>query len=331
MEALGAEVLLMRADVANEDEMSEVMNHIFSRHGQLNGVLHAAGITSGPSVFNMTTSISPTAAAQQFSPKVFGVYVLEKLLRGKDVDFCLLFSSNAAVLGGLGFVAYCASNSFMDAFALARNQQSGPTWISANWDAWPEETKKYTGFKTSMDQFTMTPDESVEAFKRVATLAPAGQVVVSTGDLQARLDRWIRKSLDDRAQGAESNGLNALSPRPRSLVDYVPPGDPIEQAIAEIWEQVLGIDRVGIHESFFELGGHSLLAMKLVGRLREVFQLDIPLNEFFRAPTVSGLAQVVGMAQSEQSEREQLSILESVAQLSEDELELEIQKRVGAP
>ncbi len=71
---------------------------------------------------------------------------------------------------------------------------------------------------------------------------------------------------------------------------YVAPRTPEEEALAAIWAEVLGVERVGVHQDFFEAGGHSLLVMRVVSRVRERFRVDLPLSAFFDAPTVAGLA-----------------------------------------
>ncbi|HEV3050026.1 MAG TPA: amino acid adenylation domain-containing protein, partial [Longimicrobium sp.] len=71
---------------------------------------------------------------------------------------------------------------------------------------------------------------------------------------------------------------------------YVAPRTPVEEALAEIWAEVLRLDRVGVKESFFELGGHSLLATRVVSRVRAVFDIDLPLRALFEGPTVEELA-----------------------------------------
>ena len=88
---------------------------------------------------------------------------------------------------------------------------------------------------------------------------------------------------------------NALpSPEPGSLTDaYVAPRTDIELTLSQIWSEVLGVDRVGIHDNFFELGGHSLLATRVISALRQHFEIELPLRSLFESPTVAGLAEHV--------------------------------------
>jgi amino acid adenylation domain-containing protein len=99
------------------------------------------------------------------------------------------------------------------------------------------------------------------------------------------------------------------SERPRLEREYVAPEGPVEEALAEIWAEVLGLDRVGVSDDFFELGGHSLLATQVVTRIREQLQVDIPLIALFQMPTLEQLAVVVEEA-----------ILDRIESLEEDEV-----------
>ncbi|HEX8353469.1 MAG TPA: phosphopantetheine-binding protein, partial [Pyrinomonadaceae bacterium] len=81
--------------------------------------------------------------------------------------------------------------------------------------------------------------------------------------------------------------------RPELGGGYVPPSNPLEEDLAKMWGELLGVERVGIHDNFFELGGHSLLAMQVVSRVRADFGLEIALPELFRTPTVKRLAEIV--------------------------------------
>jgi phthiocerol/phenolphthiocerol synthesis type-I polyketide synthase E len=227
----------------------------------------------------------------------------------------------------LGFLSYTAANLFMDVFASSRNQNGSFTWLSANWDHWPEETRQYAGIRTSIDQYTMTPAESEEAFRRVACMAPGGQIVISTGDLASRIGLWVTRKITPHGQNSGSDIQTSSHQRPRLQTSYAAPRDETEQAVADAWEQVLGIQQVGIHDNFFDLGGHSLLVTQVIGRLRDTFEIDLPLSKLFDYPTVAGLAEVIRNIQTEAEDRERLEILKILSRLTEEEVEAEIAKR----
>ena len=99
------------------------------------------------------------------------------------------------------------------------------------------------------------------------------------------------------------------SERPRLEHEAVAPEGPVEEALAAIWAEVLGLDEVGVRDDFFELGGHSLLATQVVTRIREQLRVDVPLITLFQMPTVEQLAVVVEEA-----------ILDRIESLEEDEV-----------
>ncbi|MBE9162160.1 non-ribosomal peptide synthetase [Tychonema sp. LEGE 06208] len=83
--------------------------------------------------------------------------------------------------------------------------------------------------------------------------------------------------------------------------NFTDPRTPEEQLIAEIWAEVLGLERVGIHDNFFELGGHSLLATQAIARLREAFQVEVPLRSLFESPTVATVTESLLQYRAEQT------------------------------
>jgi amino acid adenylation domain-containing protein len=88
-------------------------------------------------------------------------------------------------------------------------------------------------------------------------------------------------------------------PEPEAVAmagEYVAPRTPTEELLADIWTDVLGVRRIGVHDNFFELGGHSLLATQLVSRVRALFAVELPLRSVFESPTVAQLAEAIEQA-----------------------------------
>jgi amino acid adenylation domain-containing protein len=85
--------------------------------------------------------------------------------------------------------------------------------------------------------------------------------------------------------------------RADDTVSFVPPQDPHQQALADIWQEVLGLDKVGIHEDFFRAGGHSLSATRVMSRIRGRFQIELPFAALFDNPTIAHLARAVEQAE----------------------------------
>jgi hypothetical protein len=108
----------------------------------------------------------------------------------------------------------------------------------------------------------------------------------------------------------------------------VAPRNETEAGVAAICAELLGLERVGVHDDFFAIGGHSLLAMRLVSRVNRTFGVDVPLRLFLPSPTVATLAVAVGesgqrgpdVAVGVAARREE-SLLEQVDQISDDEVE----------
>src|SRR5437588_3804567 len=74
---------------------------------------------------------------------------------------------------------------------------------------------------------------------------------------------------------------------------YEAPRNEVEEVLAEIWGEVLRVERVGVHDNFFELGGDSISSMRVISRVRQAFEVDVPIRVLFTAPTVAGLAEQV--------------------------------------
>ena len=136
----------------------------------------------------------------------------------------------------------------------------------------------------------------------VAAAGPATPAV-SAAELRELLERKIPgfmvpaafMALPTLPLGPHGKVDHAALPAPESLDGeaYIAPEGPVEELLAELWSETLGVSRIGARDNFFRLGGHSLRATRMLSRLAEVTQIDLPLRELFVAPTLSDLAAVV--------------------------------------
>ena len=277
LEAMGSQVLIYRADVSDIAQMQAIIQEVQENFGALHGVFHAAGIVD-EKVFKSIQDIEREECDIHFKAKVDGTYALASVLNDVELDFCMLFSSLSVVLGGLGFVAYTAANTFLDAFARQHNRAARIPWKSVNWDTWGVRENAHGSLGGTIAAFEMSPHESIEALIRTLCCQDT-HLVNSTGDLQARLDQWLRADLIARSNKPREKGASS-----------VPTSGNYEQIIREIWQEVLGVKEVGLYENFFDLGGNSLIALEVINKLKKAFRRPIAAVTLFEAPTISLLA-----------------------------------------
>jgi acyl transferase domain-containing protein/acyl carrier protein len=294
MEEQGAEVEVMRGDVSKEEEIRGVIERVYEKYGEINGLFHCAGAPAADSVRPIQdTSYSDFEA--HFQPKVYGLRVLDRVLEGRQIDFCLVQSSLSSILGGLGFFAYSVANSFADAFVREHNQRSSVPWISINWDGWnfAKHTEADAASQSRMTQLAITPAEGIDALDRILHSYGADQIIVSTRDLYTRIEEWVDLSSIRNREPLSYRDASSFHPRPALQNAYIAPANQLEQTVASIWQELLGIEQIGIDDDFFEVGGHSLLGIQMLSRIREAFNVDLPLRNVFERPTVADLASMI--------------------------------------
>ncbi len=128
------------------------------------------------------------------------------------------------------------------------------------------------------------PDEGTEALARALSLG-LPQVVVSSLDLDALI-------LQAAASSAEPRATQKFD-RPQLDAGYIAPETDIERTLAGFWQDLLGVQSVGIEDSFFDLGGHSLIAVRLFSRVKKAYRIEFPISTLFEAPTIRTCAALI--------------------------------------
>jgi len=329
LESHGGEILALSADVSDPNRMRAVIDLAYQRFGGIHGVIHSAGLEHGRAIQLMT----PELVSHEFGARVRGTLMLDALFNEVQLDFFALCSSLHAVTGGFGLSGYCGACSFIDAFAHLN--ASKRRIASINWERW-KGTGRAVGFEEQYRAATgkelpggMTSEEGVETFCRIVFGSDLPQVLISTRDMEEMqqapltlssleaLGKPDRSDLPDRSEPTHS--------RPETGVAYVAP-DNIEDTISEIWQDLLGIRQIGIHDSFFELGGDSLMGIQVIARLREAFGVELTPAILFENPTVAGLAEAVIQNEIDGGdEEEMLRLLEELEQMPEEEVKRKLE------
>jgi phthiocerol/phenolphthiocerol synthesis type-I polyketide synthase E len=133
MEAAGAEVLVLAADVADPADLRRVREAVLARFGGLDGIVHAAGVADG----GLVETRDEAAVLRVLAPKVAGTLALQEAFGADPLDLVALFSSVTGTTGGLGEVEYCAANAFLDAYAQSARGWRPPV-VSIGWGGWTE-------------------------------------------------------------------------------------------------------------------------------------------------------------------------------------------------
>jgi NADPH:quinone reductase-like Zn-dependent oxidoreductase/acyl carrier protein len=302
LERAGAQVVVARADVTQEEQVNSVLAQISDSMPPLRGIIHAAGILDDGLLINLDQERLSAVMA----PKVQGAWNLHILTTNMPLDFFVLFSSVASVLGSPGQGSYAAANAFLDALSQQRRALGLPS-LTVNWGPWAA-----VGMAAQADRGrrlallgmdSIAPQQGIQTLEQLLLRQNAAQVVVVSANWQqllsvlhakrepALLSELIPKaelassvSIEERKQGLAVEVLYAIEPGQRQpmLISH----------LQKELSTVLGLEALEIdpQDSLNNLGLDSLMALELKQRLENSLDIELPIESLMQDPSLSDLS-----------------------------------------
>ena len=248
----------------------------------------------------------------------------------RRIHFICVQSSMSAVLGGIGLAAYSASNLTLEAFVTNQTRNSQTSWYSICWDAIHTNTEGSTTEDQSVrlpnQELALQPEEVWDVTKYILSCSPGTPFVVSRIPLEIRLKEWVQPTWLGKALNGHTSGRRDLTERPELSNEFVAPRNEAEKQVTEIWEEMLKIQGIGIHDNFFALGGHSLLAIQIIGRLRDTFNVDLEIRHLIADnPTPETVASQIAETLRAQSDDHQVAdLVAEIESMSDEDVQSEL-------
>ncbi|MEV8230076.1 SDR family NAD(P)-dependent oxidoreductase [Streptomyces sp. NPDC079167] len=313
----GAEAVYLQADVAVREDVDRLVRETRARYGRIDGILHAAGLTSDSFVIKKDAA----EFSRVLAPKVAGLVHLDEATRNEDLDFLVAFSSVAGALGNVGQADYATANAFMDAFAAHRNalvalgERQGRS-VSVAWPLWSgggmgvdEPTER-----SLRERFGLVPlpdKDGVRALYR-SLASPSDHVMVLSGDPRRIATTLLAGLLVDGpaplpltsphpapAQGPrdgtqtpDGDARTPAGPAAGSPADCL--DEAAEQRAVGYFKRLLSsvidlpADRIDAEAPLEEYGVDSVMTMEMTRTLEEVFG-SLPKTLFFEYRTITAL------------------------------------------
>jgi myxalamid-type polyketide synthase MxaE and MxaD len=298
LKASGVRVLTASADVGRFDDLERVFKLADAEALDLRGVFHCAGRLDDGILLKLTAE----RMKRVMEPKVAGAWNLHLLTRDRKLDYFVLFSSAAALLGSPGQANYSAANAFLDALARHRCGLGLPA-MSINWGPWAEiglaAGQANRGQRLAVQGVgSLTPKQGIRALESLMEQALAGVAVIP---FDLRQWREFYPALANASLFAEliketgDAASTAASPQLTELLRDVDSGDRRAVVLRHITEQIaavmrLDVSRIPAQTSLGNLGLDSLMGLEIRNRLERSSGLTLSATLVWTYPTVAALA-----------------------------------------
>jgi len=287
----GARAEYQQVDVRKKADVKKLMVSIKKRFGDLNGIIHSAGVIRDNVVVKKTS--------QEFKavlgPKVAGLANLDEASMNMPLDFFIMFSSGAGALGNIGQADYACANAFMDAYAEYRDslvkakKRSGKT-LSINWPLWQsggmrvdEQTEKM--LKINYGMTALGTENGIMAFYHILAL-DVPRTLVAQGRVAKMREKLLSPALPVPASISGSSPSPGAENEVFELLETVK-----RRLVADVSKMMkIPMEKINLEEDLGSYGFDSITLTELTNKLNQKYGLDLPPTLFFEYPTLGGFA-----------------------------------------
>ena len=302
LEHLGVQVTTAQVDISHREQVAGILAEIEASMPPLRGIVHSAGVLDDGVLLQQDWS----RFARVMAPKVDGAWHLHTLTLNKSLDFFVLFSSVAALLGSSGQGNHAAANAFLDALAHYR-RVSGLTGLSINWGAWSEigaaAAHHVSERLATQGMRPITPQEGLRALEDLLQLAPVQAGVMSIQwpilmqqFLPGQIPPLFTEVVYDRQAEAGVESLSARQPRLLDQLADAPPDERLKLILAHLKRQaakVLGLkpgQDIDPQQPLQDFGLDSLMAIDLKNRIEVDMGVVIPVVDLLQGHSLNQVA-----------------------------------------
>jgi acyl transferase domain-containing protein len=297
IEALGASVRVVAADVADTGDMERLFRQFGTVAPRLGGVVHAAAALSSAAL----AELGRAQVMEMLRSKAIGAWVLHQVTAGVDLDFFVLFSSTTGLVGSKNLAHYAAANTFLDGLAHYRRSAGLPA-IAINWGVWEHMRSESEADRRLVEHSGLRPMASHRALNALSCLLLSGraQAVVADVDWSVLIPVYeARRSrpLFERLRGSDKGKKAAAAAGEPTLAERLrqaKPRDRRDVLLAHVRGEaarVLGQDpsRLDVRQGLFDLGLDSLMSVELKSRLERSVDRKLPTTLTFNYPSVEAI------------------------------------------
>jgi acyl transferase domain-containing protein/NADPH:quinone reductase-like Zn-dependent oxidoreductase/thioesterase domain-containing protein/NADP-dependent 3-hydroxy acid dehydrogenase YdfG/acyl carrier protein len=297
---LGAEVVVAKGDVADAASLAAAMARLPATAPPLRGVIHAAGVLADGSLSEMTLE----QLEKPMAPKVGGAWNLHRATFDKRLDFFVLFSSAASVLGSPGQANYAAGNAFLDALAHARRRQGLPA-LSINWGPWAGSGMvAEAGRSDAVKSRGMSLIEPQQGLALLGQLLRAGATQVAVMDAQwsdmlalfgSRRPALLEQIAADLPQSGTAPTGSRVDQAFRNRLlttDASTRQSLVAEYIRQELSRIIGVEPAGLelNQPLSTFGLDSLLALELKNNLESRLDFTLPMAKLMEGPSIASLS-----------------------------------------